>query len=239
MNEPTREPPREPPVKKLQEAYVEQLRIDSVRLVRLGFERMQRASFMDAEEDVITGELVRAMREVIESPTAPDWVERYHVAEQVRQSVAGKQGKKRPILDVVVERSGRGPRPNCGFEAKRLNKRPQHSVTKYLGDEGLRAFVDEHYYTPCGHAGMLGYVQQGALEDWSARIVNELSRRPDHYRSQASCTNWDKSPTIYAGPSQHRTCSARRLEVVHVLLKFSVDADGCLGTPASPLRRKK
>src|SRR5262249_30772723 len=89
--------------------YAAELRLHAIDLVWLGYLRLNVSAFTDAEEDVITGELVKEMRNVLEDPaSSPPWAEHYSVNEQQRANVAGKEGKRRPIIDVEFERHCRG-----------------------------------------------------------------------------------------------------------------------------------
>ena len=81
--------------------------------------------------------MVRAMRQVVQED-AFDWLSWYEVREQTRQNVAGKRGKRRPIMDIEFERHCRGSRPRLAFEAKPLRR--GKSVGAYLGAKGLATF---------------------------------------------------------------------------------------------------
>src|SRR5438034_8414522 len=93
----------------LHQAYAESLRSHAIILIWCGFHRLDAPRFASAEEDDITGELARAIRLVVQDPASPDWVDHYEIREQIRQNVAGKQGKWRPIMDIEIERRHRGP----------------------------------------------------------------------------------------------------------------------------------
>src|SRR5208337_5586090 len=97
----------------------------------------------------------------------------YEVREQVPLNVHEKHGKRRPKMDIEVERHRRGIRPCLGFEAKRLGR--GETVGGYLGSEGLTAFLTGYYPTTHGEAGMLGYIQERTNDEWSAKLARELS----------------------------------------------------------------
>jgi len=205
----------------LRQIYIIQLREHSLALVWLGYQRMQSAAFADAEEDEITGELVRHMKDAMQDENAPPWTEHYAVCDQVRSNVVGKLGKRRPIVDVEFERHKRGRRPRLRFEAKRLGRGA--GIRDYLGDEGLGAFLVGHYSTTHQEAGMLGYVQTGSEDSWAAKLSTELQSRPTHHRL-ADDGAWRQLSLPGAPPHSYQTkhLDARRLPllVVHVLLRF-------------------
>ena len=205
----------------LRDIYREQLRVDAVRLIWLGYQRLNPASFRASEEDDITGELVRKMKLVAQDSASPDWVDRYEIHEQPPQNVAGKLGKRRPKMDIEIERHSRGPRPRLSFEAKRLGRK--HTVGNYLGDKGLGAFLIGYYPTMHGESGMLGYVQEGISADWSAKLEKKLARDPSKHRL-AENGEWRSSSSASSAPafySNHTDSKGKPLLVIHVLLPFA------------------
>ncbi len=212
--------PQRKDVVALYSVYTVELRDHAVALVWLGYQRMDAPSFVSSEEDDITGELLRHMRDVLDGGS-PTWVEHYSVSEQSRVSGSAKLGKRRPIVDVEVERHCQGPRPRLRFEAKRLG--PRHSVRKYLGKEGLRRFLDRTYPAPHGEAGMLGYAQADTEAEWAARVTAELERSRDDHRVQVNGIGkpvhaGSQMPTRFE--SRHTDAINEPLRVTHVLLRF-------------------
>lgn len=206
---------------RLHEVYSAELRVHAVTLIWLGYGRLKTDELCMAEEDDITGELVREMRLVAQDPSSPAWVDRYEIHEQGPQNVAGKFGKWRPKMDIEVERHHRGPRPRLGFEAKRLGRGT--TIRGYLGGDGLAAFFSGHYPTTHGEAGMLGYVQEDSTDSWSGKLHKALSQKPDEHRV---CAGGELKPgsTNSAAPffcSGHSDMQTNPLLVVHVLLAFT------------------
>jgi hypothetical protein len=204
----------------LHEAYAEEIRVHAVLLIWLGFKRLNTRSFATAEEDDITGEIIREMKLVTQDPSSPDWVEHYEIHEQSRQNVVGKFGKNRPIMDIQIVRHKRGPRPCLGFEAKRLG--PGNAIGGYLDKEGLDAFLSGYYPTTHGEAGMLGYVQAGTTESWSQKLAKAFSKNPEKHRVNKDCKLVPVNAKS-AGPyfsSSHTDGKNKPLLVVHVLLPF-------------------
>lgn len=202
----------------LHEAYTYEFRIHAITLIVLGYRRLSIKSFTTAEEDDITGELVRSIRLLAADPTSPEWVDRYEIREQVPQNVAGVLGKRRPRMDIEVERHNRGPRPCFGFEAKRLGR--GKGLSNYLSSEGLGAFLSGHYPTTHGEAGMLGYVQEKDIQHWSDGLAKKLAAG----RYQLSSGGELKALTLMSGMpcycSGHTNSSGKPLLIVHLLLAF-------------------
>lgn len=205
----------------LHRVYAEVLRTHAVALIWMGYQQLNAASFAVAEEDDVTGELVKAMKRVIRNPESPEWVDHYHVQEQVPQNTDAKLGKRRPKMDIEFERSGRGTCPRLGFEAKRLGR--GNRVGDYLGDEGLSAFLNGYYPTTHGDAGMLGYVQEQTPSNWSVKLAESLNNNGDKYRV-ATGGEWHSMDAFSPSPSTcscHTDISGNRLLVIHVLLPFT------------------
>jgi hypothetical protein len=202
-------------------AYAEELRVHAVTLIWLGYRRLDAASLATYEEDDITGELIREMKQVAQDPSSPDWVDHYEIREQTRQNVAGKRGKRRPIMDIEIQRHCRGPRPCLGFEAKPLGR--GSTIGGYLGDKGLAAFFSGYYPTTHGEAGMLGYVQEKTSDEWSAKLAQELTRKSRKHRiaegSELQAVTVD--PALPAFRSTHIAADGKHLLVIHVLLAFA------------------
>jgi hypothetical protein len=204
----------------LRENYVSELRVHAITLIWLGYRRLSSAAFCQAEEDHITGELLRAMRIVLQDSASPDWVDHYDVREQVPQNASGRLGKRRPKVDIEVERHQRGPRACIGFEAKRLGH--GHSMGRYLGVDGLGAFLSGHYPTTHREAGMIGYVQELSSPEWSTKLAKRLSTASGQHSITAggdfkSC---DVESSMPAFRSVHSDATGKSLLVLHVLLAF-------------------
>lgn len=199
--------------------YVIELREHALALIWLGYRRIRVRDFVTAEEDDITGELVRQMKSTIEDDDAPTWTEHYSVSEQVRSDAEGKLGKHRPIVDVELERHKRGIRPRLRFEAKRLYA--GSGVADYVGPDGLGSFLDAYYTRTHNEAGMLGYVQTHSDTHWAGKLGAKLIAP-----SYGIITGGDwKRLRIAGAPAQtyqtiHSDSGGLPLFVVHSLLSF-------------------
>lgn len=206
--------------------YRASLRRHAHELIALGYRELRAEDFEKSEEPDITGELVRAMREVLERDTAPPWAEHYAIHDDPALSVPDRRGKARPRVDVEFERVARGPRPRLRFEAKRLGK--YHGVRQYLGADGLGCFTSGKYPLTHPEAGMLGYVQSYNEVTWAAKIETALSQTPGTY-GVVGDVSWQQSRItarlVHTYRSRHH-CQAldENLDVFHILLRF------CQGT---------
>lgn len=127
------------------------------RLIARGYGRMRPSSFSETEEEVLTEELVVAIKGAIEASGAASWMQRYEVMDDLRVRHPEKQGKKRPRVDIEITNIRPGRRPRFHFEAKRLGK--GYAVGQYVGRKGLGCIVAGDYAREHDEAGMLGYVQ--------------------------------------------------------------------------------
>ncbi len=208
------------PTTRLREVYIEELRIHAVMLIWLGHSRLDAASLATAEEDVITGELVKQIKQV-QDEIDDDWASHYHISEQVPQNVDAKQGKRRPKMDIEIERNSRGIHPKLGFEAKRLG--PGFGASTYLGDGGMTAFLTCYYPTTHQEAGMLGYVQEGPASDWSLRLDSALKGDSKRYCVAAN-GDWTDLIPVIGQPcfsTNHIDTSNNPLCIIHVLLPIN------------------
>jgi hypothetical protein len=205
----------------LQAVYITRFRNDALSLLWRGYQRLTPANFATAEEDDITGELKKEIKNVLEDINSPQWVERYNVAEQIPANVKGRRGKRRPKIDIEIERSRRGPRPRLPFEAKRLGR--GSNVGNYLGSEGLGAFLDGTYPTTHGEAGMLGYVQENSKDVWTTKLSKRLNGKSKRYKItpggqwvEYKC-NQPPSNTFQTIHNDHKQMP---IKVLHILLLF-------------------
>lgn len=137
-------------------------------LLKMGYERLERTEYVNSEETDITGELVRSMRHVTQDSTVP-WASRFAIHDDPPVNAFGRRGKRRPRLDIQIERTCLGPHSCYSFEAKRLSA-GKSGVSEYLGSGGLGAYLDGTYAREDSEAGMLGYVQSHSQEHWREKI---------------------------------------------------------------------
>jgi hypothetical protein len=204
----------------MDQVYAQQMRIHAVMLIWLAYRRLDAASLAKSQEDDITGEMKRKMKEVTQDPSSPGWVDYYEIGEQVRQNVGKKRGKKRPIMDIEMERHCRGTRPHLGFEAKPLKR--GKSIGAFLGEKGLAAFFSGYYPTTHGDAGMLAYVQDETSDQWSKKLAKQLSSKAKKHRvaKDGQLQPFNAEEAMPAFRSGHVDKAGKPLFVIHVFLAF-------------------
>jgi hypothetical protein len=114
------------------------------------------------------------------------------------------------------------PNPRFCVEAKRLYG--SNSVSDYVGDEGLGAFVCGYYAESDNAAGMLGYVQKDSIDAWLPKLQTKLCK-DSGLQPQANGDAWSLSP-FENGPAH--TCQSRHkrfnnlpaIEVFHTFFIF-------------------
>jgi len=207
----------------LRASYVTALRFHAHELIAMGYKQMHGPDYIKWEEPAITGELIRFMREILESYDAPAWAGLYSIPEDTSLNVPGKYGKHRSRVDIEFERTGvRGPRPRLRFEAKRLCTNPKHTVGTYLGVDGMGCFISGKYPIAFGEAGMLGYVQSGNEKDWSNKIEKALANKGKEYSIAPPPFHQQRICSLdHTYVSRHYTESRSDVIIIHhVLLRF-------------------
>jgi hypothetical protein len=208
--------------KGLRDTYRRSLRTHAHTLIAMGYQELHAADFAISQEPEITGELVRAMREIQEQGSAPAWVAYYAIHDDPPLNVPGKQGKRRPRVDIEFERITRGMRPRLRFEAKRLRR--NRDVEQYLGEDGLGCFTSGKYPLTHPEAGMLGYVQSDDETTWAAKIEMALTRTPDTYCivDNALWDGYQITPQlVYTYRSRHHCQTlGEDIDIFHTLLRF-------------------
>lgn len=144
-------------------------------LLQSGYLRLDARKLVAAEEPDITGKLVEAIKDLMNDPNAPTWVDNYAVADDPPIEDGKRRGKGRCRLDIQFESSAKRPRPTMSFEAKRLEKR--YTIGLYLGTGGLGCFLRGDYAADEPDVGMIGYVQEETLEHWISQLKSQLSSR--------------------------------------------------------------
>jgi hypothetical protein len=192
------------------------------KLVSIGYERLGILDLSEASEEEITGLLVEAIRNVLDSNSGPHWGRQFSVHEELPVTGESRPGRSRPRIDFVMEVVTRRPRPRFPFEAKRLYR--SDSVAEYVGVEGLRCFITGTYPTPMGVAGMVGYVQDGTPTEWLSRIAAKLDQAREDFRIVGPGTPVMVSRRLCdALPDTHVSVhvnAAGELEVFHSFLSF-------------------
>jgi hypothetical protein len=193
-------------------------------LVLRGYELIKAEDLSQVEETSITGELVRGVREVLESEDAEAWMQLFEVLDDPPQNVPDKKGRSRPRVDIeFVRLSGRGKRPRFHIEAKRLYR--SDSVTEYFGDGGLGCFIAGRYAAQEAAGGMLGYVQTETSLEWLGRLRTGFAERAETLRVARGTTLAEAEGLQDLAPLQmsrhgREPAALGQIEVFHLLLDF-------------------
>jgi len=186
---------------------------------------LKRASLQQAEEPDITGEIVRAAHDIIESDTAESWMDQLEVLDDPPQNVPGRLGKRRPRIDIEFVQTGQKPRPRFHIEAKRLYR--SDSTNEYFGAGGLSMFIEGTYAADWPSAGMLGYVQSDTCAIWIKRLEKGLEARRAQLqihgeKSGWSSARWTQDSLAGVKISRHRRSQKdlSPIAIYHLLLAF-------------------
>jgi hypothetical protein len=160
------------------------------RVLSLGYQRLCSSGgsgvLVAKEEPAITGLLVEAMRAV---KNQVDW--RLDIDDDPPiNDHSKKEGRNRPRIDIQVRRLSSGHEPRFHFEAKRLHD--DGSLSRYLGDDGLKSLLSGYYAKGDGDAGMLGYVQKEPPLAWAERVRGRLETDRDRYNLAPTGQCWKK-----------------------------------------------
>jgi hypothetical protein len=139
--------------------------------------RLQRRALMGFDEVAITGVLVRELNAIVQSPRAPTRGFLLSIHDDPPIDAGVKTGKRRPRVDIQIEKVSPGPRIRFSFEAKRLRKDSPSSRAEYIGEDGLGCFVSGRYAAHVPWGGMLGYVESGGMKDWIMSVGDAIARK--------------------------------------------------------------
>jgi len=193
------------------------------QLLKWGYDRLNAALYQKAEEEDITGNLVKELNEITQDRTYDHWVRNLYICEDPRINVDGRKGKRRLKIDIEFVSVQHGPRPRFYFEAKRLSA-GTHAIGKYLGSEGLGEFLAGNYGREDNEAGMLGYIQSHTPGSWAEKAKNKLVNDPHAYQIEPDGC-WTKNIIIEELKNCYRTNHYRLIgkspiEIFHCFLVF-------------------
>jgi|ERR1051326_72013 hypothetical protein len=164
--------------------YLLELREDAHQLLAWGYADTRADLSVANDEYEMTGLLAAAMEARRDSPQTPERFMLYSVHNEQPISPFGELGKRRPKLDIQIQRHGCRPTPHFTFEAKRLRddrlQNVQKTMTAYLGDEGVKRFVASRYASESVEAAMLGCVQARDASYWFDQIDSAFEHDMSH-----------------------------------------------------------
>lgn len=197
-------------------------------LLNLGYGALQPANYTLAEEEDITGEICKHLRHLTEDEPTEDWMALYSVHNEDPVNAvpdpatgAARKGKRRPRLDIRLVCKSRVPNRRFCIEAKRLYR--SDSVSAYVDEEGLLAFLGGYYAQDDDASGMLGYIQTKSLGHWIPKLESKL-RRLVHPKNRRDAKSLMK--VSFGGGPEHiyRTHHTRdgfcEIDVFHTFFLF-------------------
>ena len=156
------------------DCYIEKLREDAHQLLAWSYADTRLKLAQAKDEYEMTGLLAVGMEARINSPQTPERFILYAVHNEKPTSPSGEVGKKRPKLDIQIERCGVRPKRYFTFEAKRLRDDAGSNVSdtmrQYLGVDGILRFIQDYYVPESKEAAMLGCIQAHDAEFWFGQV---------------------------------------------------------------------
>lgn len=168
------------------------------------------------------------MKHLTEVAPTERWMSRFSVHDQdpSNEVVSAKtgllrKGKRRPKIDIRIVCKHQIPNRGYCIEAKRFYR--SDSVSEYVNDEGIGAFLSGNYGRGDSLGGMMGYIQSDEISDWTRKIESKLSQL-----SSVNCrtsgrpweeTTFDSGPTHCFLSSHERDCG-NDIMLVHVMFIF-------------------
>lgn len=153
----------------MEDEYYQAFIIRAHQLLAWGYAKARHQVGSDTEEEVISQYICTAIREIVTAVNVPEGYEQFDALDERPVSDTGKTGKRRRIIDIVLDmRDGRF-RPEFVCEAKRL-KASAYTIQKYAGKDGLLRFVNEEYAARYNIGAMLGYMQSNDAKHWHEQL---------------------------------------------------------------------
>jgi len=150
-------------------------------LLDQGYMSMGKDDYSETDEVTISGDLREAINSILDAPSE-SWMRCYQVENEkpVQQHRLPKgertrEGKSRQKIDLELSTAEKIPRRRFSIEAKLL--RDSHSVSAYVGDSGIGCFVNGEYARDEDTAGMAGFVQERALQEWTSKIEEKMEEK--------------------------------------------------------------
>lgn len=199
------------------------------RLIQLAYESLTPANYQASEEDDITGDLCKHMKFLTEDAPTERWMRQFSIHDQdpvndIKAVKTGqvRKGKRRPRMDIrLVSKSATRTQHFC-IEAKRLYR--SDSVSEYVDDAGVGAFVCDEYASNDECGGMIGYIQSESSEYWLSKIEKKI-RQLASGKKFSDTDVWSEA-VFRTGPkicykSHHRRDSGNSIVLFHVMLPFN------------------
>lgn len=206
--------------------YLAVLREDAHLLLAWGYNDTRRELPNARDEYDITDLLADAMERRINDPLTPERFTLYSVHNERPISPAGQRGKKRPKLDIQIQRNGVRPKPYYTIEAKRLRDDDKctasDSLAHYLGDEGIGRFVAGVYDPEAVEAAMLGCIQAHDAKFWLECIASAFAEDVSSGRNKLRiieqfCRCQIIAEILEEASSAHRRNNSSTIRLLHIM----------------------
>ena len=149
--------------------HLEAFRAHAHQLLVWAYQDVRQKLSPDSDEPTKTGWLAEAMNRRLDLPETPREYDHYVCGDQVPISPDGQEGNKRLRLDFSVIKTGVKPRISFLFEAKRLRTNG-YPIGKYVGDEGMKDYVQGRYGRECPEAAMVGLFENQDVDYWHSEL---------------------------------------------------------------------
>jgi len=205
------------PFNNLWTSYGEQFKQGAFQLVLWGYQGARNKFGSDSAEEVISGHIVKAMKDKLSDLNTPDEFVHFFADCETPVHSSTRIGKQRRRIDIFVESSAFRPRLKYFFEAKRL-KRPTFRIPAYVGKDGMELFIDGEYAAEEMQGGMIGYVQSDAPSFWEPLLDKAIT---DDKRKKLSVTQGLTRTTVIPSLSDtwltgHRRANGTDLVLYHL-----------------------
>jgi hypothetical protein len=205
------------------DVHLEVFRTHAHQLLVWAYQDVRHKLSPDSDEPTKTGWLAEAMKRRLDLPETPSEYDHYWPGDQVPISPDGQEGNERLRLDFSVVKNGIKPRLCYLFEAKRL-RTSAYPIGKYVGDEGMKDFVDGRYGRECPEAAMVGLFENKDVDYWHSelkRVCEEDLKKSTPTLRQTGNFSLVEIHDELAGEleSHHeREASLGRLRLLHIFL---------------------
>lgn len=209
---------------------------DVHQLLAWGHQGAKASISSNDEEPVITGRIVAAIDAVLDHPDTPEHYDRYERPHENKPiQSADREGKHRPMPDIVLSMAGARPRPSFTIEAKRLRS-GGFPIGEYVGHSGLKCFVRGEYAAGSPVAAMVAYIQSHTPPHWLAQLADRLCSDTDgNLRIKRSLAPVSVIPDLpHEWVSEHHRKDSTPISVFHIFLDCC-DPNGDPGAASAPL----
>lgn len=174
----------------------------------------------DTEEEVISQYISEQILAIIQYDLQlPDEYLHFEVDNERPVSDAGRTGRRRKEMDLVIKTTDLRIRPRLVLEAKRL-KTGAFYVRDYVGADGMLCFVNEEYAAQCSYAAMVAYMQSDNADHWYDQLTRQFDNPKNTdlrvTRPLAPCQVVSDLPNEWT--SEHNRVTRSAILVYHIFL---------------------